>query len=447
MRKLRNILAIIACKLLIIAGKLAGKKGSSAPGGFALKVSPYILKDLAKQVKKEIIVVCGTNGKTTTNNLLYTLLKSKGYSVVGNIVGANMLPGIACSFIDHASIFGKLKADYATIECDEASLRRVVPHLTPDKVVITNLFRDQLDRYGEVDITISLLNEALDKLSDTELILNGDDPLSAHFGKGKKCVYFGVDEKCTTSLRETKEGRYCAECGEELNYNYSHYSQLGDYLCPKCGFKRPDLDYAAKNVNLADGLKFTIYNKDKTYPLNLNYRGFYNIYNILASVAVLNECNEDISNLESVFAAYKPQVARMEPFNVNGKTVILNLAKNPAGFNQAIATVVSDPRKKDVMIALNDGPGDGLDISWIWDVDFEKLSEANLTSLTASGVRLNDLALRLKYAGFEDVLSKENNKQTLAEVISGDGEIAYILVNYTAMFGTQTNLKSLEGNE
>ena len=230
MRKLRNIIAVIVCKLLIIAGKLAGKKGSSAPGGIALKISPTILTDLAAQVKKEIIVVCGTNGKTTTNNLLYTILKSKGYSVVGNIIGANMLPGIACSFIDHASLSGKLNADYATIECDEASLRRIVPFLTPDKVVITNLFRDQLDRFGEVDITAALLNEALDKLSDTQLILNGDDPLSANFGKDKKCVYFGVDEKCNVTLDETKEGRYCAKCGAELEYNYIHYSLILIFL-------------------------------------------------------------------------------------------------------------------------------------------------------------------------------------------------------------------------
>lgn len=447
MRRLRNIIAIIACKLLIIAGKLAGKKGSSAPGGFALKISPTVLRDLASQVKKQIIVVCGTNGKTTTNNLLYTLLKSKGYSVVGNLVGANMLPGIACSFIAHSSIWGTLNADYATIECDEASLRRIIPYITPDKVVITNLFRDQLDRYGEVDITIGLLNEALDKLADTELILNGDDPLSAHFDKGKRCVYFGIDEECNTKLRETKEGRYCARCHEELSYNYAHYSQLGDYYCPNCGFKRPQIDYAARDVDMSQGLKFTIYNEDKKYPYNLNYRGFYNIYNILASVAVLNECGEDISELEEIFSKYKPQVARMEPFCVNGKTVILNLAKNPAGFNQAIATVLSDTRAKDVMIALNDGPGDGVDVSWIWDVDFEKLSEANVTSLTASGIRMNDLALRLKYAGFENIAIKENTRQTLVDVIGGSGEVAYILVNYTAMFGTQNNLKAMEGNE
>ncbi len=447
LRRLRNIAAIIICKLLIIIGKLAGKKGSSAPGGFALKISPTILSDLARQVKKEIIVVCGTNGKTTTNNLIYTLLKSKGYSVVGNIVGANMLPGIACSFIAHSSLLGNLNADYAAIECDEASLRRVVPHITPDKVIITNLFRDQLDRFGEVDVTAGLLNEALDKLPDTKLILNGDDPLSANFGKGRNPVYFGIDEDCNVKTDENKEGRYCAHCGCELDYIYSHYSQLGNYICPKCGFKRPELSYAVRDVDMSDGLKFTVYNGNKAYPYNLNYRGFYNIYNILASVAALCECGEDISALEPVFAAYKPQIARMEPFNIGGKTVILNLAKNPAGFNQAISTLVADEKKKDVMIALNDGPGDGIDVSWIWDVDFEKLKEANVSSLTASGIRMHDLALRLKYAGFEDVLIKENNKQTLCDVTGSNGEISYILVNYTAMFGTQTNLKAMEGDK
>ncbi len=447
MKKLRNIIAIITCKLLIIAGKLAGKKGSSAPGGIALKISPTILADLASQVKKQIIFVCGTNGKTTTNNLIYTLLKSKGYSVVGNIVGANMLPGIACSFIAHSSIWGRLGADYAAIECDEASLRRVVPHITPDKVVITNLFRDQLDRFGEVDITAALLNEALDKLPETGLILNEDDPLSANFGNGKNCKYFGIDEACNVAEDRSAEGRYCTHCSAELDYVYSHYSQLGKYICPSCGFKRPELDYAVRNVDMSKGLSFVIYNGADAYAYNLNYRGFYNIYNILASVAVLKECGEDISSLEAVFAAYKPQIARMEPFDIKGKTVILNLAKNPAGFNQAISTLVSDPAPKDVMIALNDGPGDGIDISWIWDVDFEKLSQANVTSLTASGVRMHDLALRLKYAGFEDVSTKDNNRQTIADVADGNGEIAYILVNYTAMFGTQTNLKTMEGDK
>lgn len=447
LRKIRNIIAIIACKLLIIAGRLAGKKGSSAPGGIALKISPFVLKDLAKQVKKDIIVVCGTNGKTTTNNLIYTLLKSKGYNVVGNIIGANMLPGIACSFIEHASFLGKLNADYAAIECDEASLRRIVPYVTPNKIIITNLFRDQLDRFGEVDITISLLNEALSKLPEAKLILNGDDPLSAHFGKNKNCTYFGIDECCNLSMRETKEGRNCAFCGEELSYNFAHYSQLGDYFCEKCGFKRPKLNFSAKDIEMTDGLKFNVYNENQKYPFNLNYRGFYNIYNILASIAALKECGEDISNLEDVFKAYKPQIARMEPFVINGKTAVLNLAKNPAGFNQAIATVASDTRKKDILIALNDGAGDGIDVSWIWDVDFEKLINSNVESITASGIRKDDLALRLKYAGFKNINVKENNKQTLSDVISGGGDVAYILVNYTAMFGTQTNLKALEENK
>ncbi len=447
MKRLRNIIAIIACKLLIIAGKLAGKKGSSAPGGIALKIAPNLLRDLAKQVKKEIIVVCGTNGKTTTNNLIYTALKSRGYSVVGNIIGANMLPGIACSFIAHASLSGRLNADYAAIECDEASLRRVVPHITPDKVIITNLFRDQLDRFGEVDITVSFLNEALDKLPDTELILNADDPLSANFANGKKCAYFGIDEPCASKMKETKEGRSCPHCSAELGYKYTHYSQLGDYYCENCGFKRPSLQYAARDVDISRGLKFTIYNGEKKYPLELNYRGFYNIYNILATCAVLSECGEDISAMESVFASYKPQIARMEPFTVGGKTLVLNLAKNPAGFNQAIATVISDNRPKDIMLALNDGAGDGIDISWIWDVDFEALKDANVKSVIASGIRRDDLALRLKYAGFIDIKVRENNKDTLMELAASNGETAYILLNYTAMFSTQTNLKALADEE
>ena len=167
-------------------------------------LSAAVLKDLAKQVKKEIIVVCGTNGKTTTNNLLYTLLKSRGYSVVGNLVGANMLPGIACSFIDHASIFGKLKADYATIECDEASLRRIVPHLTPNKVVITNLFRDQVDRFVELENTVEGLVSMPDMLDDYYIY---DDKTKTLTGERKGKIYRIGDRVKVTLIKADKESR------------------------------------------------------------------------------------------------------------------------------------------------------------------------------------------------------------------------------------------------
>lgn len=446
MKKLRNITAIFACKFLTFASKLMGKKGSSGPGAIALKIAPGLLKDLSSQVKGPIILVCGTNGKTTTNNLIYSLMKSRGKTVVCNNVGANMLPGVACSFINMSSLFGKLKADCASIECDEASLRRVVPHVKPDVVVVTNLFRDQLDRYGEIEQTLSLLDEALKMVPDTKLIINGDDPVSVQLGRGRQYVTFGINEDCNADVRDSKEGKYCLVCGSELQYNFTHYSQLGDYYCTNCSFKRPQIDYAACNVNLSDGMSFDIIGK-MDLSLSLNYRGFYNIYNILASVCVLVECGESVFGINKVFDMYKPQIGRMESFVINGKTVVLNLAKNPAGFNQAIATVSTDAKFKDVLIAVNDMPSDGTDVSWIWDVDFEKLLQCNLNRIYVSGTRKYDLAVRLKYAGFENVVVTESDRESLRKMIGAEGEICYMLVNYTVLFDTQNHLKALSDSE
>ena len=440
---IRNIIAIAACKTLIKVGKLMGKKGSSAPGTVAMKIAPNLLGDLAAQLDGDIIMVCGTNGKTTTNNLLCSLLENSGKKVVCNSVGANMLQGVACAFVAKATLGGKMNAQCASIECDEASLRHVVKHITPTKIVVTNLFRDQLDRYGEIEMTLGLLNEAIEKVPSAELILNADDPLSMQLGKGRKCLYYGIDENCNVSVDEAKEGRYCANCGSELNYNYYHYSQLGDYRCDKCGFARPTPDYSAKNISLSDGMVFDVFYKRKTTHLNLNYRGFYNIYNVLASFAAFEATNADTDNINEVFNNYKPQIGRMEPFVIDGKTVILNLAKNTAGFNQAIATVLGDPRKKDVLIAINDNPSDGRDISWIWDVDFEKLASSNVASIYAGGMRRHDTALRLKYAGFDNVAIKDISKDAINEMVHSSGDICYLLVNYTALFSTQDSLKEL----
>ncbi len=391
-------------------------------------------------------MVCGTNGKTTTNNLIYSLFNSRGKKVVCNNVGANMLPGVACSFINMSSVFGKLNADCATIECDEASFRRVVPHVKPDIVVVTNLFRDQLDRYGEIEQTLNLLDEALKTIPDTKLIVNGDDPVSVQLGKGRQFVTFGINEDCNADVRDSKEGRYCLVCGNELSYNFTHYSQLGDYYCSNCSFKRPQIDYAACNVNLKDGMNFDIIGKMEL-SLSLNYRGFYNIYNVLASVCVLVECGESVFGINKAFDEYKPQIGRMESFSVNGKTVVLNLAKNPAGFNQAIATVSTDSKPKDILIAVNDMPSDGTDVSWIWDVDFEKLMECRVNKIYLSGTRKYDLAVRLKYAGFENVCVTDPDREGIKKITEGNGEVCYMLVNYTVLFDTQNHLKYLSGSD
>lgn len=439
-----KILSIFVAKCAIFVGKLFGKKGSSTPGSIALKIYPKILSDLAAQVRKETIFICGTNGKTTTSNLLYSLITNTGKKVVCNNVGANMLPGVACAFVNSSGIFGRIDADYAVIECDEASLRHIVKHIKPDKIIITNLFRDQLDRYGEIDITIKLLSEAFDSIDDFKLILNADDPLSSYFGTKYNAIYYGISEKSNLTTNEIKEGRFCLCCGEELSYNYYHYSQLGDYYCTKCGFKRPLPDYSAVNIDLTDKMSFDIDFKGKKISLDLNYKGFYNIYNVLAAFSAYESLSIGLGSINRVFNSYKPQIGRMESFDINGKQVVLNLSKNPAGFNQAIATLIDDKSEKDVFVVINDNGQDGKDISWIWDVDFELLKDAEISSLYAGGIRKDDLALRLKYAGFKNVITFDNCIENLRKIIYSSNKVCYILVNYTALFSTQTDLIELE---
>lgn len=436
---MRKIAAICFAKLAIIAGRMLGKMSSSTPGSIALKICPDIIRILSKNIKHGIYVVCGTNGKTTTNNLLNTALQKCGYTTICNSTGANMLSGVATAFIEKSNLSGTSKSDFAVLEIDEAFARKVFTHLTPDCMVVTNLFRDQLDRYGEIDITLSLLNEAVSMAENVKLVLNGDDPLTSRLGENKNAFYYGISEQVLPQTEDTKEGRYCAKCGQEQSYNYTHYSQLGDYYCPHCGNKRPHINFDAKNIDLSTSMKFTI----NGTPIDVNYRGFYNIYNILAVYSALNVMGIKDCNFNKILSDYKPQVGRMELIDL-GKPFILNLAKNPAGFNQAIQTVMLDKRKKDVIIAVNDRESDGRDISWLWDVNFEILNDENLRSLSVSGERLNDLALRFKYSDIKVNQISSNISEILEAYTKTDAEVCYVLVNYTVLFSTQATMLEMQ---
>lgn len=438
---MRLLLAVWAAKLAAVAGRLAKKKSSSTPGGIALKICPDLIERLCKNVKKSVIVTCGTNGKTTTNNLVCTVLESRGNKVLCNRLGANMLSGIATAFALECNFFAKFSADYACLEIDEASAVKVFDKIKPDYMVITNLFRDQLDRYGEIDITMDLLSRAIDKCKNLTLILNGDDPLCARFGLNRRNVkYFGISERVLPQTDETKEGRYCAVCKKELCYNYYHYSQLGDYFCPHCGNSRPKIDFEAKNVSQNGGLSFTV---NGEHGINVNYRGFYNIYNILAVYGVISCLGTDKSGLSKALLGYKPQIGRMEEIRLE-KPVILNLAKNPAGFNQAIMTVNADKRKKAVVVAINDLANDGRDVSWLWDVDFEKLADENLLFLATGGIRKYDISLRFKYSGIKVDLCTGDIKSAIKSCIESDCEAVYVLVNYTALFSTESVMLEMQ---
>lgn len=443
---MRKLLAVWVAKASSVAGRLIGKKSSSSPGVIALKICPNLIEILSKNISKGVIVVCGTNGKTTTNNLMCSALEAKGYRVLCNRLGANMLGGIATAFAQSCNIFGKFHADYACLEVDEASTLKVFDRITPNVMVITNLFRDQLDRYGEIDITTDILKRAIAKAPGLKLVLNGDDPLCAQFGIGADALYYGISEQVLPQNDDTKEGRFCPVCGAEQTFNYYHYSQLGDYYCPNCSFKRPKIDFEVKDVSLAAPMRFTINGN----PMRLDYRGFYNIYNMAAVYALLCALGESTENFGELLGSYRPQIGRMEEVDL-GKPVILNLAKNPAGFNQAIATVSADKRRKDVIIAINDNANDGRDVSWLWDVDFEKVSDETLNTLTTAGIRVYDISLRFKYAGVKVDFATGDMRAAIERVLQTDAEVVYVLVNYTALYSTENVMldikKSLGGKK
>ena len=437
---MKKLVAIWMAKISAVAGRLLGKNSSAGPGSIALKICPDLIERLQSNIKGKVIAVCGTNGKTTTNNLIYSALENSGYSVLCNNLGANMLSGVATAFALRCNWLGKFNADFACFEIDEASAPKVFKHIKPDYIVITNLFRDQLDRYGEIEHTVELIKNAIDIADKPVLILNGDDPISASFGIGyDRAVFYGIGEAVLPQDAEIKEGRFCMVCGEEQKYNFIHYGQLGDYHCPKCNNKRPKVDFEAKNVDLTEGISFSVSNQE----IKLNYRGFYNIYNVLAVYSLLNSMNIKTSSFAETLQKYKPQTGRMEEFDI-GKKVILNLAKNPAGFNQAISTVLQDPRKKDIIFAINDKPGDGLDVSWLWDVDFEKIVHSGLNTVSLSGIRRYDLALRFKYDEIPFDTVSDDMKILIEKSLLTDSEVCYILVNYTALFSTKDILSDLE---
>ena len=440
--KLRRIAAVWTSKLVARICKMLGKQGVTWAGKIALMIDPKILTELAGDVKEKIYVVCGTNGKTTTNNLLCSTLEAQGKKVVCNHTGSNMLNGCVASFVLSTGWNGRLDADYACIEVDEASALRIFPHFKPDFMVLTNLFRDQLDRYGEIDITMNLVRDAMKLAPDMKIIVNADDALSVFVTQesGNPYVTYGIGEKVfEESINEIKEGRFCKKCGAKMEYNFYHFSQLGDYYCSACDFKRPEIKYNASEIETGDHLAFCVDNR----RIKANYRGFYNIYNILASYAAAREAGLLLENFQKVLDAYNPENGRNEHFSIDGTEIILNLAKNPAGFNQNISAVMEDKTLKDIIILINDNDQDGTDVSWLWDVDFDRFQSDNINSIVVSGIRCQDMRLRLKYVDIPANLEQDVEKAIRERIANGCKNL-YVLVNYTGLYSTHNILKRME---
>ncbi|MCL6612277.1 MAG: MurT ligase domain-containing protein [Peptococcaceae bacterium] len=446
-------IALVAARALTFLIRLSGRgRGSSLPGRVALKICPDLIRRGTSRVSRGIILVTGTNGKTTTNNMIARILEGSGHRVLVNREGANLLAGVASAFAREMDVPGRLCFDYACLEVDEAAFPLVASQVKPQLVVLTNFFRDQLDRYGELDRTVSLVRDALKGMEGAKLILNADDPLVAQLGRstGLQSVFYGIAEHEGVRFQGSadREAKFCPFCGRELSYRYYQYSQLGNYRCPKCGFSRPDPDVEGVSPRSEGG--FTScrvrFRQGSAVPLDIPVYGVYNLYNALAAYSAALLLGADPHGAAGLLRGYTPATGRMEKFHYRGKPVYLHLVKNPTGFNEGLRALVgvADSRV-DVMIAINDNDADGRDISWLWDVDFEILEDRQdkFGIFVCTGRRAEEMALRLKYAGISEArLAVVNGyKEAVKRVLEGESPKSYLLATYTALWPVERILR------
>ncbi|NLI13053.1 MAG: Mur ligase family protein [Peptococcaceae bacterium] len=445
--------AILAGKAAARLSRARGYRGTSLPGLVARKICPAALKDLSAQVRRDIIVVSGTNGKTTTTNMIAGVLEDAGYKVIVNREGSNMISGVTASFVANSAVSAHVDCDYAVLEVDEASMPAVLEETTPKVVLLTNFFRDQLDRYWELDKIIGVINDSIQKLKQsTTLVLNADDPLVAQLrGKtGLPAMFYGLSghKLARKTNTQTREAKFCPCCGFALVYEFFNYGQLGTYYCPNCVFQRPELQVEAlgtvskSNVNCC-----RIRYKKGEASLVIQALGLYNLYNALAAFTVGLHLGINVRTILSSLKKYQPVFGRMERFTYKRKPVYLNLVKNPTGFNEALAALCDAEGKKDVFIAVNDNYADSRDISWLWDVDFELLGREHqaFETFICSGRRAEEMALRLKYANVpvERIAVNNNMRLAIEQVLSGPAQACYLFPTYTALWPAHKILEFL----
>lgn len=430
--KLKFYLSLIIARCAYIGIRLLNKSsGTSFVGMLVLKICPDFLKYCSKYIKKRIIIITGTNGKSTTSGLIAHILETAHQNVVHNLKGANMLTGVANVFA--LSIAPLKRFDYAVIESDEAYLTKLYDYMKSDYLVVTNLFRDQLDRYGELNTTAQFIKNAIDKNPDLKLILNADDPIVATFDRTKYAVYYGfenVEYDCSYEHKSNAPSEiFNCMCGEELKYSKQFFAQQGHYYCPKCGYKRHECNYSADVKVYNDYSVLTVRNRGISFEFKVNLAGLYNAYNALAAISLGFETGMNQEEIQKSLDTYQAIFGRTEKRTINGNPTVIQLIKNPTGASEVLKTV---DLKSNIVIAINDNYADGRDISWLWDSDFEQLKNAEKLVIT-SGCRANDMATRLKYAGIpqEKIIVEPNIKKAIDKATTA-GKTT-ILPSYTAL--------------
>lgn len=400
---------------------------------FTLKTNPDFLNFCSKYILHEKISVTGTNGKTTTAGLIAQILEANNKEVIHNAQGANMLTGIANVFA--TTVVPSKRYDNCVLESDEAYLSKLYDYMKLDYLVVTNLFRDQLDRYGELDTTAKKIQSAIDKNKDLVLLLNADDPLVANLGHDNKKLYYGfenIEFAGKRTISQAPAEMFNCVCGKPLEYSKRFYAQQGHYYCT-CGYKRPECDYQGNAKIYDDYIEISVLHNGEETHYTFDSIGLYNAYNALAAISMALEIGYKQEEIQNALNTYKAMFGRAEKTEFNGHKAIIQLIKNPAGASEVLKTV--DLSSK-ILIAINDNFADGRDVSWLWDAEFELLKDTEKTIVT-SGIRANDMALRLKYAGVptEKIKVVPDLFEAVEEVSSSEDktEKVTIMPSYTAL--------------
>ena len=442
----------------IAAGKAAGASvrllrrggGTALPGLVAERVSPRLLRRFARQLRQGALVVTGTNGKTTTSRMLGAVLEAAGWRLIHNRSGSNLVRGLVATLVQASDLRGDLRADAGLFEVDEATIPAVLAQVPPRLILINNLFRDQLDRYGEVDAIHRRWRAALATLPErARVLLNADDPSVAVLARHTRArvITYGVEDTrhALTALPHAADAINCPVCAQRLHYSAILLSHLGHYRCPQCGFARPPIDVAATEVTLrgADSLALAVRHPGGTIPVEVGVPGFYNAYNALGATAAALALGIAPPAIQSGLRGFRAAFGRIERVAVGDKQLLLALVKNPVGFNEVLRMLFPPGAEaaegaKHLLIIINDLTADGRDVSWLWDVDFELLAAPGATArVTTAGLRAPDMANRLKYAGVPaaTITAVPALDAALDAALAAlpPGATLYVLPTYTAM--------------
>jgi len=434
---MKNFFIILIMKIIHFVLKILGKNGGNILGKIAYDWNPNIFKYF--KINCPVIAVTATNGKTMTNNAIGFTFQTAGKHVVSNIEGNNMETGILSTILKNCTLTGKIKADYLVFEVDEGYVPVVFKDLRLDTLVILDFFRDQLDRNGEVESLILKINEFL-KTYTGNLVLNNDDPNVARLGMAnpdnKNIYYFSVDkyQNATENMKEAGEGKFCPFCNSRLEYEYYQYSHIGKYKCPTCNYGDNEIYKFATNIDLTNQ---TFKVNDVTYKIKFN--SIYHIYNFLAVLSCVSLYNIDTNSIKKAFSEFVLNNGRSEKVEIQGVETIINLAKNPTGCNVSLRSLNEDNEEKELLFVLNDNMADGLDVSWIWDINFDNLN--NVSRIITSGKRPYDIAIRIKTSGFdENKIEPYLNLNDAINSLYKTKTKKYIIANYTALQPTRKAL-------